>query len=212
MTGLTHEGLFLCLADILPEYLDREFSGRRDLCILATRIAVYVGEYYGLEVRPQACRVLLANEQAAAHFDEAEKAGLTWRDVDIRELFKVDGSHTVGIGFETPTAKWAGHLIATGGGYFADFTIGQGERLNKGIVTGRWIAGKLAPYVMARNAEGTQARYWMFDDKGYRQAPDWKDYRTSRHAGSVIRRVRAALDSLDQEREAIHEMIHEKIG
>jgi hypothetical protein len=191
------------LAPILMPHLERECN-RRDLCIAATKVAICVGAYFGVEVRAQPCRVMVVNRQFAARLAEASAKGISWAEVNIKAFAALDGSHSVGIGFPGPQNrdhKWPFHLIAAGGGWIADFSIQQAERLERGIKTGTALVAKLAPHVSCVEKEtGSEVYYWMLNDMGYKRAPDWKHSRTSRLAGPLIRAIRSELERPNEEK------------
>jgi hypothetical protein len=194
---MTHLDLFRYLAPLVGPHLEHEFH-RRDLCIAATRLAIHVGAYFGVEVGAQPCRVLAVNRQFAAHLEAAQAKGARWQDVSVRAYADVDGSHSVGIGWpgEHGGHPWPFHLVATGGGWIADFSIRQAERLDKGIKTGTALVATLAEHVSCVEKEtGAVVHYWTMEDDGYRQMPDWKHRRTARLAGPLIRHIRQLRDS-----------------
>lgn len=197
---MTHKELFYALAPLVMPCLEKEFH-RRDLCIAATRLAIHVGQYFGVEVRAQACRVMLANRQFAKHLEEAFAKGIPLAQVDVKAYAAIDGSHSVGIGWPNPNHKWPLHLVAAGGGLIGDFAISQAERPELGIVTGSAIVAPIAKsFTCIEATSGTQVWYHMIADDGYKKAPDWKHSRTSRLAGPIIRQIR---DAGEQEKELL---------
>lgn len=181
---MTAQELFEGLAPRLAPMLLVAF-GRRDLCVLATRVAIDVGAYFGVLVNPVPVQVVAYNAQ----FAEAVKSG------DPTFALQ-NGGHSVGIGFglpkgaPTPEGRWNGHLIATADGWFGDFAISQAERAAHLIFTGPAIVGPYSGAVMwdAQHDNGTTVEYKRTADQTYRQGPDWRDARRRRKiTGLLIR-------------------------
>jgi len=171
-------------------------------CIFATRVAMDVGAYFGIDVWPQTVQAVAYNQKFREHV-EAEDFGLNdWRS---------DGSHSVGIGHGLPgkpgvavsrkTNQWNGHLIAVARGplgceAFGDFAINQAERIDKDIRLGVAIFG---PYsgqeiwaVVGPAAHGTVIEYRRTEGNDvYRTSPDWKQRsRREKLVGALIREIR----------------------
>lgn len=177
--------LFSRLAPLVAPALEERF-GRRDLCVLATRVVMDVAAYFGLDVRPLPVSAVVYNAAFAVHVDEG--------DLDVRK-WESDGSWSVGIGFGLDgdaVGKWDGHLIAASGAYFGDFSINQAERVERGIVLGTAIVGPFEDdmwrYV---SGDGTRVEYQRIMNDRYVTAPDWRDpVRRKRVVGELIRKVR----------------------
>jgi hypothetical protein len=182
--------LFQAMADILPGEVRRDFPQHAGPCILSTRVAIEVAAYFAIEAQPVPCQVVLYNAAFARHVHAGD-------EMDVERWHAQDGSHSVGIGFHKRSLpdKYNGHLIAVAGDTFGDFTISQGERLGKDIVTGQALVG---PYTgtrvwRAENERGTVIEYKRFEDTLFRQAPDWKDEGRRRPiVGRVIRELKRA--------------------
>lgn len=176
--------LFEALAPLVAPALEKVFR-RRDFCVIATRVVIDVAEYYGIEVRPLSVRAIVYNAQFAKRLESG--AGFTgdWQS---------DGSYSVGIGFGEPEwGKWAGHLIATADGMFADYSIAQAERPQHGIITGDYIVGPIAAYPQwtCENEHGTVVEYRRVENDEYKLGPDWRDpVRRRPIVGALIRAVR----------------------
>ena len=181
------EGMAPLLAPLLEEVV-----GRRDLCILAARVAIDTAAYFGVEALPVPVKVILYNEAFARHVDN-EFAGVDRTRVDTWG----DGSWSVGIGCGAPCRdnKWDGHLIVMADGYFGDFSIRQAERLQHNIVTGTAVVGPWngGPTWKAVQVEsGTVVEYHRICDDVWRSSPDWKDAARRRPlVGGLIRALRA---------------------
>lgn len=162
--------------------------GKRDVCILATRVVIDVAAYFGIKVLPLPVQAVVYNAAFAAHVDEG--------DIDVRKWGPIDGSWSVGLGFGEGDeyGKWNGHLVAVSGAYFGDFSIRQAERGEQGIVLGTAVSGPLplaADTWTYENVEGTRVEYRRILNGGYRNAPDWKEpSRRKRIVGDLIRKVR----------------------
>jgi hypothetical protein len=191
MTGLD---LFHAIGGDLPAVIEAEY-GRHDNCILATRVAIEVAQYFRIDAHPLSVRVVLLNAQFARHVEEEG-------DADVAKWKDVDGSHSVGIGFgfapgQPRDYRWDGHLIVTAAGCFADFAIQQAERTEKGIITGPALIGPLPEGARSWSAvqreSGTVIHYLRTDDMQYRRAPDWKDpARRRKLSAPIIRTLKAA--------------------
>lgn len=187
--------LFEGLAPLLAPALEAEFR-RRDLCILATRIALDVAAYFGVRAEPVSTRAVVYNAAFAAHIERG------FEDVDIARWKPLDGSYSVGVGFGLPNGgvpipgRWNGHLITVAGGWFGDFSIGQAERPRYDILTGPAI---VAPFPQAdawrgELSSGAVVEYQVTRDLSYRRGPDWTDKARRRPiVGAMIRRLKAAV-------------------
>jgi len=178
--------LFERLAPLVGPVLEAEFH-RRDLCILASRVALDVCDYFGLHAEALPVRTVLYNREFAA----AMEAGL-------RNPLDAPGAWSVGVGFppREPLDRpgWAGHLVVAIDDLFGDFSIRQGERLDRGIVTGDALVGPRGMNLWrATNDSGTVVEYRRTDDRAYRTAPDWKDSRRRKPISGKI--IRAVLDT-----------------
>ena len=193
MTGLD---LFERLAPRIAPALEAKFA-KPNCCILATRVAIEVGSYFGIEVKPVTCQVLVYNRQFRAHVDAGDFDSTDWR---------ADGSYSLGIGYGMPGQdrgriidvqgnRWNGHLIAVAADAFGDFAIRQVERPERNILTGAAVFGvyRGASLWSAEHEDsGTVLEYQLTgNNEVYRLSPDWKDRkRSDRIVGSLIRAIR----------------------
>jgi hypothetical protein len=165
---------------------------RRDLCILATRVAIETAKYFGIDAHALPVKTMLYNKPFAEHVAN----GFTDVADRTRPSTWGDGSWSVGIGYGKPPQdkRWDGHLIAVADSCFGDFSIQQAERLKHNIVTGPGLVGPYAGQEMwtAENDIGTVIEYRLLGDGGsYRAAPDWRDEsRRRKVVGSLIRTLR----------------------
>lgn len=187
---MTPRELFEAMGPLVSPALERVMH-RRDLCILATRVAIDVAEYFGIKAEPMPVKVMVYNAAFAKH--------VAAKFTDVADPHKPstwgDGSWSVGIGYgkRNEEKRWDGHLIAVADGCYGDFNIQQAERLHYNIVTGTAIVG---PYAgeqmwMAENDTGTVVEYVRTQADFWRTAPDWKDPKRRRPiVGALIRAVR----------------------
>jgi hypothetical protein len=183
--------LFEQMAPLLAPGLENIFQ-RRDLCILATRVAIETAAYFGVQASPLPVKVMAYNRPFARHVAERFKG------VDLSHVAGWgDGSYSVGIGCGAPPRVngWDGHLIAIADGWFGDFAIQQAERLQHNIVTGPALIGPYSGqdvWEAVCETTGTVIAYHRLPDDGhYRKAPDWKDpVRRRKAVGPLIRRLR----------------------
>jgi hypothetical protein len=182
--------LFDVLGELVPPAITKLYPWHAGCCILATRVAIEVAAHYGIEARPLPVQVLLYNEAFRRHLEARE-------ELDVHNWYQQDGSHSIGLGFGAPEMgadKWAGHLIVTADGLFADLSIRQAERLERKIVTGGFLVGPYRPGLQAWEAvndHGTAIQYKTSANMAYTAAPDWCDPKRRRQlAGPIIREVR----------------------
>lgn len=195
---MTALALFDALAPVLPVAVEAQL-GRRDACIFATRVALEVAVFFGVDARPLPVQVLLANEAFSKHLDEG--------DQDVRKWADIDGSHSVGIGFgylpgQVPFNSWNGHLILAADGVFGDFSIQQAERPEKGIVTGPAVVGPLPDRLnwTLVGPNGTSLHYRRIEDRDYRHSPDWRlAHRRRRICALLIRALQEVRNGKTKE-------------
>jgi hypothetical protein len=187
---VTAREIFEQLAPLVAPLLEQEF-GRRDLCILATRVAIETAAYFGVEAVPVPVQVILYNEAFARHVADG------FAGVDINNVASWgDGSWSVGVKTSAPesSGRWNGHLIAVADGCFGDFSIQQAARPQHGIHTGPALIGPYAGECRwkAMNDAGTTVEYQQIADGRWRNAPDWKNAASRRPlVGKLIRALRA---------------------
>jgi hypothetical protein len=188
---MTARSLFESMRPLVAPALEQVFE-RRDLCILATRVALDVAEYFGIKAAAVPVQAILYNEAFAKHVAN----GFT--DVEDRNKPSTwgDGSWSVGIGCgKAPEfGRWDGHLIAMADGCFADFSIRQAERLQHNIYTGPALVGPYSGQWLWRlihEPTGTVVEYTRMVDDFWRKAPDWKDAARRRPVvGQLIRALK----------------------
>jgi hypothetical protein len=188
---MTAHDLFRALGPLVAPALEQIFD-RRDLCILATRVAIETARYFGIQAVPLPVKLIAYNADFARH------VAAKFADVEDRTKPQTwgDSSWSVGIGYGKPyePGKWDGHLIAVGTGCFADFSIQQAERPQYNIITGKALVGPWHGEQMwkAENETGTVIEYYRLMNTGaWRNAPDWRDEKRRRKVvGQLIRAVR----------------------
>jgi hypothetical protein len=183
---MTTRELLEAMAPFVAPTIVKAF-GRRDLCILTARIVVDVGQYFGVDLQPLPVRVLLYN---AAYDKSTQSVNFDPKDPSTF----ISGAWNVGIGFDTPKpGKWNGHLIVVGQNYFGDFSIQQGERLDRNILTGPAIVGPYhwrEQWGAVENTSGTIVEYQRIVDDRWKKAPDWRTQNRRRPiVASIIREL-----------------------
>jgi hypothetical protein len=187
---VTARELFESLAPLLAPALEQVF-GRRDLCILSTRVAIETAKYFGIRATPVAVKAMLYNDA----FAQRVESGFAGVDRGNPASWG-DGSWSVGIGCGKPEepGRWDGHLIAVAEGVFGDFAIQQAERLEHNIVTGPALVGPYCgqdAWKAIENESGTVVEYSRIADTTWRSAPDWTDgARRKPVVGALIRALR----------------------
>jgi hypothetical protein len=165
-----------------------EIWHRRDLCILATRITVEVGRYFGIEVHPVGVRVIVANQPWIERRIKGD---------DPDEIVKDPACHAVGLGHPLGGTEGgpgiAGHMVAVADGWMGDFSIAQAERLDRRIVTGPAIVTPFSGERKWRVLNRTYVLYELIDVPNYKTAPDWcEPTRRKPIVAELIRELRSA--------------------
>lgn len=191
---MTDREFFALMGPLVAPMLE-EGWGRRDLCILATRVAVETARFFGFQAAPMPVSMVVYNAAFAKHVD------VNFADVDdpYTPSSWGDGSWSVGIKSQMPERpnQWNGHLIAIANDCFGDFSIQQAERLQHGIHTGTALVGPYRGERMwkATNQTGTVVEYSRMTSDRWRNAPDWTDKCRRRPiVGKLIRILRAAME------------------
>ena len=183
--------LFEQMAPLVAPALEAAY-GRRDLCILASRVVIEAAAYFSVEAEPLAVKAIIYNQAFARHVAD-NFAGVEDR---YKPSTWGDDSWSVGIGCGLPETenRWDGHLIVVADGCFGDFGIQQAERLRHNIVTGPALVGPYAGQESwsAVNNTGTVIEYSRIASDAWRNAPDWKDAARRRPlVGKLIRALRS---------------------
>jgi hypothetical protein len=162
------------LLKVAPRYI-APFGA--DCCILATKIALEVLEYYKVPAKPLTVRAKINNE---AMEQRIVKEGRLPKDTaEITAWGKEDGSYNIGLGYGESKEKWAGHLVVVAEGKLLDLTLGQVYRPEWKIrlepilvpVTKRFLEGN---ETLVLHSEGCKVEYKAFpDDQSYTKVPDW---------------------------------------
>lgn len=170
--------LFEALAPVVAPTLEHVF-GKRNNCLLSTRVVMEIGQRVGVALSPLPVQMIVCNEQWATHV-EALKCSPT--DGDGAAWAKLDNSWAVGVGYRGasgPAANgWDGHMVVRSTSWFADFSVNQAERPERGIITGEAFIGEIPnrPVWTFQNNHGTLIRYAPHvADTRFRHAPDWTE-------------------------------------
>jgi len=183
--------LFRELAPRVGPALEREFKGRRDLCILATAIATDVADYFGIRVTAVPVQAMVYNDA----WIERVQAGLApeGRAWAIGIGYDPDDPHRAAGVLATQPNRWCGHLVAVADGYLGDFSIKQAERPDRDLLTG-WAVVSPVPDSLCwnfRSEDGTYIEYRRIESTVWRRSPDWRGHSRRRHiVGRLIREVR----------------------
>ena len=183
---MTAAEIFAVCKPLLAPMLEKQF-GRRDLCIVSTRVVIEVAAYFGIKLEPLPVQAVFYN----AKYKEEYVIG----KVPAEEVFQ-NGGWCVGVGFGEPDPlRFLGHLIAVGDGYFGDFAAWQAERPAKNLLIGEAIIGPYfghTAWQMEESENGVTVEYRQISNMAFKRAPDWKDPRRRRAAvASLIRAVKA---------------------
>ena len=118
---LIHEhALLIYLGVKLPEVLFAEF-GQKNLCLLATWIAVEVAAQLGMEMRPLPMKVFAFNRQVARSY---QKLGHMPTLATIANPENKMWTVSIGCGYKDEDG-WDGHLVAAGTRWMLDASVGQ---------------------------------------------------------------------------------------
>jgi hypothetical protein len=181
------------MVPLVAPLLEEEL-GRKDLCILAARVAMETAKYFGIEAQAVPVKVIAYNAAFAKRIEEgkAHEPYATWED----------GSWSVGIGWgKGPEPKrWDGHLIVVAaegdGEIFGDYSIQQAERPEHKILTGPGIVGPFEGGIwkVGDDESETVVEYCRIQDDCWKHAPDWKNEGRRRPlVGKLIRILREQL-------------------
>jgi hypothetical protein len=162
-------------------------------CILAARVAVEVGTYFGVPITERAACCLVANTKG-------------WRLIlaEVPVADWPDDAWSLGIDPRDPRNDglngYAGHVIAESAHYLLDLSAAQFNRPERGLVidepmilprpdppdtTETWTYG---------GPNGTVMVYAPLADRRYRRAPDWRDEANWKpECAALIRMISARL-------------------
>jgi hypothetical protein len=180
-----------------------------DSCILSTRMALAVAEYFSVPAVAVPVSVSAFNGEGFQQF-------VAWHllspEEQARTPQRLTGkAYAVGItgsGANRHTAekggRWDGHLVAIfEDNVWLDLSADQFHRPGKGInteplaalVPESWLTHGVAVLPTAWRSDARLV-YRSMDNHGYRTAPDWQ--RPSKpHIGALIRAVRPAMEELN---------------
>jgi hypothetical protein len=174
-------GLLLGLQEIWPKYAE---GLKPNHCILATRVAIEVGRYFGVTYEPMAVSIAVFNEAGWKLFQEGVESK-DWPADAWSVGTPSDDTLTNGV--------WNGHLMISGSGVIADLNADQMSRPARNIVVPNWVALRpTEPPPWAHREDGTYIMLKPVPASHYRQARDWRtNYKLM--TGDVIRQIKPMI-------------------
>jgi hypothetical protein len=181
---MTEDELVDWMAKLWPTVTDGLLPNH---CILAARVAVEVGRYFGVPITERAVKVAVFNAKA----DALAKAGVPTADWP-------DDAWSVGVGPDdvrsSMSSGYNGHVIAESESYVLDLSAGQFNRPTRDlVVTGPMVLPRgpdPAECWVYGDERGQVLIYEPIPDRGYRDSPDWRDPSNWRdRAGRLIRTI-----------------------
>lgn len=193
-----HDVVLEALVELGPPLIEAAV-GRRDTCILSTRVASEVLSRFGILSTPHPCTAHAGNRK----WSEAVKAGRS-------SPAKVRGALSVGAVWTDCESeegdvrfRWPGHLVlvtrsADHSRHLLDLTAGQFDM--GGQLPFRPFCAPLlewpVPHVAYSTPEGDAIVYqFPDDDRAWRRAPDWRHTETEVLVRALHAGVRHVLDS-----------------
>lgn len=186
------------LAELAPEEIRRELPGRRDVCVLATRVGYDVLSYFGVESAPVVVRALAFNPPAVAWVNER---GPNVSDEQLEE-YNATGAWVVAIDEEDHEipGRFPGHLVlrVPSERALVDLSIDQFARPERGIIMPKSAIFDAPDDFFSDDGAATYGLegggrlayfYRQRGTKDFRSGADWK--RKNPISGRVIRRLRA---------------------
>jgi hypothetical protein len=180
--------LLLALKDLWPEFTP-DFNPNH--CILATKVAIEVGRYFGVNFEPMPVSIAAFNQVGWEQFSQ----GIEVKDWPP-EAWSV-GVHSADT-WNQEGNRWDGHLIISGSGVLADLNADQLSRPERGITIENWVALRpdTPPPWNHTQEDGTHLVLSSTQATLYRQAKDWKtNYKPV--TGEAIRILRKRLEVND---------------
>jgi hypothetical protein len=153
-------------------------------CILAARVLVEVGAYFGFDWRAQAVDVVVAN-QAAWELIQTDVPVSEWPE----EAWSTGCHHDL----DLPGRGYNGHVVVLGDHLIMDMAAKQFSRPHRGLVVDGPIVGTTDGFEHGAvfTDDETVVIYRPRDSLAYRDAPDWRtNYRIE--TAALIRALRAA--------------------
>jgi len=183
----TARNVFDAMAPYIGPFIEYEY-GQRDLCILATKVAIEVAAYFGVKATPVPVQTLVYNAAFARHAADG------FQGVDRSNVASWgDDSWSIGVGFGSPRRAlgWDGHLLCVADGWFADFSIRQMERLEHDIVMPPALVGPYQPpsWKAERRDGSVTVEYRLLQNEDWRNAPDWREPKRRRKLAAKVIRV-----------------------
>jgi|SRR5215469_10245183 len=188
---MTEEELFHGLAEHLPPACERTYPGCNS-CILTTRIAVAVGDYFGLKIGHTATSVICVNKPM--HDRIVERGWPSSRKQTIEWCDEI-GGWSCGTTGDTDTHGYGFHVVAMTPSLIGDFSVGQYSRPQYNMELLPALVGPLYfnnhGVMVVENGLGAAIRYELRTDKEYLTTPNWAyPSRWRKLAGEMIRVLR----------------------
>ena len=172
------------------------------VCVFASRVAIEVLHYFGIQAQPWSWRLVAMNAIAADAYAQGRRMSDTWDDGGF--ALGQDGSGAI---LDPRGYRWDGHLTAMvprfcvvdgeEGALLVDLSLGDLNRPDKAIHTAplgatvpqRLIDERLRVHIPL--PEGGIAMYEPLVSDVWRQAPDWRvQARWKPLVGELIRALR----------------------
>jgi hypothetical protein len=160
---------------------------RPNHCILASRVAVEVGRYFGIPITERSTRCLVANARAWELLNQQIPVS-EWPDDAWSVGVDPDDDRNRGTGYP-------GHVIAESEHYLIDLSAAQFSRPKRGLEFGPMFLPRpemdTEYWTYADSENGTVIVYSPQADRRYRNAPDWREETNWKpEAAALIRLIR----------------------
>jgi hypothetical protein len=156
-------------------------------CILATRVGIEVLRYFGVPASAVSTALCVLNAEY-----------ITWQQAGSQEPLPPE-AHSIGVDpAAVPTQpRYRGHLVlVTDDNTMIDLTLPQVNRPHKGIELQPLVARvpkdfrTNTSWFATKNA-GCEVAYQPFDDRTYKEAPDWRNHKDL--VGPLIRYIKETI-------------------
>lgn len=180
------DAVVTAMADFWPEVAAENLPPTH--CILAARVAVEIGAYFGVPITARSVK--------AAAFN---KVALDWIGKPLKDWPKeawsvgVEGVGNHGLGYD-------GHVIAESEHWIIDLSVGQFARpkhqldIPETLVVRKDDTATADRMLTVLTESGCQVTYLPYDDTAWMRAPDWyKRANWTAEVGAMIRLVKEAM-------------------
>lgn len=177
--------MVIALAELWPEVTDKNLAPNH--CILAARVAVEVGTYFGVPITARSTKVAVFNKVAR---DWIGKPMKDWPE----EAWSVGIG---GKGVEGP--GYNGHVITESEHWIIDLATGQFTRPTKQLDIGPTLVVRKDPDTTPESmltviVNDCQVSYLPDDDESWKRAPDWKNRMNwTAETGAMIRLMKELM-------------------